>query len=111
MVNGISNEIIEIEGSDERQLQQNQARKYQGTTNRKGIVVQEQANVVRTIPSENNGKKHQGGKPIKRYSTEPTWLDRYRMQHSDEDLSEMSDDEDEVHFMSDMHLRLQALRS
>ena len=78
---------------------------------RKRIVIQEQANVVRTIPNENNGKKHQGGKPIRRYSTEPTWLDRYKTQHSDEELSEVSDDEDEGHITQHMHLWLQALRS
>ena len=103
----VLNEIIEIEESDEEQFQQNQARKSQGTTNRKGVVVREQANTVRTIPDENNGKKHQK----KRYNTEPTWLDRYRRQHSDEELSEVSNDEDEAYPTPDMHSWYQAFRS
>ena len=71
---------------------------------RKGIVIQEEANTVRAIPSENKGKKHTSkGEPIRRYSKKPTWLDRYMKQHSDQDLSEVSEDEDEVHPTPAMH--------
>ena len=74
--------------------------------NRNRIVIREQANTVRTISNQNIGKKQK-----KRYSTEPTWLDRYKLQHSDEELSEWSDDEDEAYPTPDMHSWYQALRS
>ena len=68
--------------------------------------MQEEGNRVREIPSENNG-----GIVEKLYSTEPTWLDRYRIENSDEEQTEEGDEEDEVYPGSDMHSRLQTLRS
>ena len=65
--------------------------------NKKRVVVQEEGNRVREIPSENNGEIVE-----KRYSTEPSWLDSYRIENSDED-SEAD--------LAEMESRLQALRS
>ena len=48
------------------------------------IIIQEEANTVREIPQENNGKR----KAKKRYSTEPSWLDRYRNDNADEEFLE-----------------------
>ena len=62
--------------------------------------------MVRNIPNVNKGKI-----PKKRYSKKPTWLDRYKKQHSDEELSAWSDEEDEAYPTPDMHAWYQALRS
>ena len=62
--------------------------------------------MVRNIPKENNGTIQE-----KRYSTEPTWLDRYRMESSDEEPVEGKEEEEEVYPGSDMHSWLHALRS
>ena len=90
---------------DRRLLEEEQSfnRISPGSPNRKRIVIREQANTVRAIPSANNGER-QG----KRWTTEPTWLDRYKMEGNEQE--EDTDDEDEVD-LAEMHSWLRALRS
>ena len=99
------NDIIVKESPDEQIHRVN--RTSTKHPNRKRILIQEQANTVRTIPRDNNGRYHQK----KRYSTEPTWLDRSKTQGSDKEPTEENDEEDETYPGSDMHSRLQTLRS
>ena len=81
--------IVELEEEDSPQKN----RTRPGPCNRKGITIQEEENTVREIPKDNQGKTKG-----KRYSDEPSWLDRYMNEDVDEDLA-------------DMQSRLQALRS
>ena len=94
--NGIKDRIPLEEGQSSNTI-------FPGTHNRKKIVIREQANTVRAIPSANNGER-QG----KRWTTEPTWLDRYKMEGNEQE--EDTDDEDEVD-LAEMHSWLRALRS
>ena len=103
--NTILNEIIAKELPDEQIHRVN--RTSTKHPNRKRILIQEQANTVRTIPRDNNGRYHQK----KRYSTEPTWLDRFKTQGSDKEFTEAFDEADETYPGPDMHLWLQTLRS
>ena len=103
--NTVLNEIIVKDSPDEQIHRVNRTSKKH--PNRKKILITEKAKTVRTIPRENNGRHHQE----KRYSTEPTWLDRYKLQHGEEELFEGSDDEDEAYPTQDMHSWYQALRS
>jgi len=54
-----------------------------GNRNRKGVAINEEANTVRGIPKDNNGKIR-----TKRYSTEQSWLDRYMEIKADEEFQE-----------------------
>ena len=94
-LNMVLNQEIQLEKPDQNESQQKKTCTSSGQPNRKRVVVLEQANTVRTVPRANNGNRQR-----KRYSTEPTWLDRYKTQSSDE-----------VYPGSDMHSWLQALRS
>ena len=77
-MNTVLNEQIEAEPSHEHFKQVHGF--SPGKPSKKRIGIQERANTVREIPRENNGTTVE-----KRYSTEPSWLDRYRIENSDED--------------------------
>ena len=71
--------IVELE--EENSPQKNRTRPE--SRNKKGITIQEEEYTVRKIPSDNQGKTKG-----KRYSEEPSWLDRYMSENADEEFLE-----------------------
>ena len=76
--------IVDLEEEDSPQKN----RTRPGSRNRKGITIQEEANTVREIPKDNIGTIITGTINGKRYSEEPSWLDRYMSEDADEEFLE-----------------------